>query len=94
MSSCEDKLTAIVALCENDNTALCDSIRAINDAEANGVDDLWGKDENKTFTWQMIGLALLGLWLCYWVGWFWMAGGLGTTTTTQKIGEKKRRSEA
>ena len=94
MSSCEAKLSSIVALCDGVTSSLCDQILAINDAEENAVDDLWGKDENKTFTWQMIGLAILGLWLCYWVGWFWMAGGLGTTTTTQKIGEKKRYSEA
>ena len=89
MTSCDDKLNLILQECNGNNEAICVNIRAIINNNANDVDDMWGADESLTFTWQMIGIAILGVWLCYWAAWFWMAGGLGTTTTTQKIGEKR-----
>jgi hypothetical protein len=89
MTSCEDKLSSIIALCDGDNTALCDQIRAINGNNQTDIDDLWGADDTTTFVWQMVGIGILCVWLCYWVAWFWMAGGLGTTSNVQKVGEKK-----
>ena len=92
MSSCEDKLSQIRSLCTSSTDTVCTQILAVvNNSTSDTVDNLWGKDGDSTKYWQVAGILVLLVWLCYWLGWFWMAGGMGSELESQKIGEKARR---
>jgi len=93
MTSCEAKLSAINTLCQSSGDAVCTqilSILAVNNTD-DGIDDLWGTDGDTAMQWQVFGIALVLVWICYWVCWFWMAGGMGTELTSQKVGENAGR---
>lgn len=93
-TTCEQKLTQILSVCDGSTTDECSSILNILESgnQTTTFDEYWGQEGNTTFVWQMIGIGVLLLWFVYWIVWFWMAGGMGTERATRKVGEKKTRA--
>lgn len=90
--TCAGKLSQIQTLCTSSSDSVCTQIlNIISNSTGSGNDDLWGEDGSTAMVWQIFGIGVLAVWFCYWVAWFWMAGGMGTEVETQRIGEKARR---